>query len=223
MYLKNLTSDAAQMNSLRVYDEVKAMEVSPFFWYVPPNSSDETFSLEHRLRIIVQAIETEQGWFFSGFKLFAKVSLGFHQYTFSDRAAFTSWVFWCAKMSPSNFSASFIIPFSSTMITVAGLTQTIRRRVDDSDCSYLWQEAITVSLKVDSFEFRCYQFSPDTWFSASLISKSIHCVIKSGFTRIFLLSILLLINEFHLMLMDLYQSWRTLYICKYWKRGSCFK
>ena len=87
MHLKNMTSDAAQMNSLRVYDEVKAMEVSPFFWYVPPNSSDETFSLEHLLRIIVQVIETEQGWFFSGFKLFAKVSLGFHQYTFSDRAA----------------------------------------------------------------------------------------------------------------------------------------
>ena len=63
MHLKNMTSDAAQMNSLRVYDEVKAMEVSPFFWYVPPNSSDETFSLEHLLRIIVQVIETEQGWF----------------------------------------------------------------------------------------------------------------------------------------------------------------
>ena len=69
-----------------VYDKV-AMEVSPFFWYVPPNFSDETFSLEHLLRIIVQVIETEQGWFFSGFKLFAKVSLGFNQYTFSDRAA----------------------------------------------------------------------------------------------------------------------------------------
>ena len=119
-----MTSDAAQMNSL-VYDEVKAMEVSPFFWSVPPNSSDKTFGLDHLLRIIVQVIETEQGWFFSGFKLFAKVSLGFHQYTY-------------AKMSPSNFSASYIIPFSSTMITAAGLTQTIRRRVDDSDCSYLW-------------------------------------------------------------------------------------
>ena len=70
-----------------VYDEVKAIEVSPFFWVVPPNSSDESFSLEHLLRIIVQVIETEQGWFFSGFKLFAKVSLGFHQYTFSERAA----------------------------------------------------------------------------------------------------------------------------------------
>ena len=80
-------ANAAQMNSLRVYDEVKAMEVSSFFWYVPPNSSDETFSLEHLLRIIFQVIETEQGWFFSGFKLFAKVSLGFHQHTFSDRAA----------------------------------------------------------------------------------------------------------------------------------------
>ena len=123
----------------------------------------------------------------------------------------------------SNFSVSCIIPFSSTMITAAGLTQTVRRRVDDSDCSFLWQEAITVSLKVDSFEFLCYQLSPDTWFSASLIAKSIYCVIKSGFTWIFLLSILLLINEFHLMLMDLYQSWLTLYICKYWKGASCFK
>ena len=44
-----------------VYDEVKAMEVSSFFWYVPPNSSDEAFSLEHLLGIIVQVIETEQG------------------------------------------------------------------------------------------------------------------------------------------------------------------
>ena len=70
-----------------VSDEVKAIKVSPFFWYVPPNSSDETFSIEHLLRIIVLVIETEQGWFFSGFKLLAKISLGFHHYTFLGRAA----------------------------------------------------------------------------------------------------------------------------------------
>ena len=133
-----------------VYDEVKAMEVSPFFWYIPPNSSDETFSLEHLLRIIVQVIETEQGWFFSGFK--------FHwvliNTLFRTEQHYILSILIC--QDESNFSASNIIPFSSTMITAAGLTQTIRRRVDDSDFSFLWQEAITVSLKVDSFEFLCY-------------------------------------------------------------------
>ena len=119
-----------------VYDEVKAMEVSPFFWYVPPKSSDETFSLEHLLRIIVQVIETEQGWFLVVLSYLRKFHWVFINTLFRTEQHYILGILIC--QDESNFSASCIIPFSSTMITAAGLTQTIRRRVDDSDCSFLW-------------------------------------------------------------------------------------
>ena len=175
------------MNTMSVWWGKSYGGSSPFFWYVPPNSSDETFSLEDLLRIIVQVIETEQGWFLVVLSYLRKFHWVLDNTLFRTEQHYILGILIC--QDESNFSASCIIPFSSTMITAAGLTQTIRRRVNDSDCSFLWQEAITVSLKVDSFEFLCYQFSPDTWFSASLIAKSIYCVIKSGFTWIFLLSI----------------------------------
>ena len=95
---------------------------------------------------------------------------------FFGQSSITSWVFWYAK---------WVQLFSFVHHSLLINNDNCCRANSDSDCSFLWQEAITVSLKVDSFEFLCYQFSPDTWFSAPLIAKSIYCVIKSGFTWFF--------------------------------------